>query len=551
MQKFMKYKDQRAAQLEQHRFIQWLDADNVSPLRKLDFAPIMAIFVMNFRDMNLWVLRFDERSDEHFRGIINGNTYEDESHSRLFLEDWDKLALDDKLGWSAGDTLWWLFASEATECFRRYGIEFIKLCVEDGGDPMVRFTHSEAGEACGHVFFRHVVHPTAQLADRTGMHYRYFGHYHLDRELGHVMHSEGEFENQILDEETRAHGLVLGERMFNIFDGIFDAFADYARDYVERGSVPVPPVAAMASLPRHAYEVVSGSREPEARPEVRPEVKDNARSTSEAASYLQGVLDERMNRARQHPFYRWLREADVDAADKLRRFIPMWVMDIMGYRDLNHYVFHYEHPRGRLERLINAWVNDLETHSELFFADWRALDMDERLGWGARETLEFCFFDPGMDVHRENIVRFAQMGLSYPEPVLRFWLMHALQASGEAFFDNTRELAHMAEKAGVGRLDYLADRHQSAHREPERDRAEALRAEFMAESLTSEQIAIAERMIEVVFDALQAQLDLSLHAATSDRFRISARSSARTPHAHDQQARPLPSSTGTAMSVYP
>lgn len=517
MQQFMKYKEARAAQLDDHPFIQWLDGDNVSPLHKLDFAPIMAIFVMNFRDMNLWVLRFDQQPDEHFRGIINGNTYEDETHSQLFLEDWTKLALDEKLGWSAGDTLWWLFASEETECFRRYGIEFIKLCVEDGNDPMVRFTHSEAGEVCGHVFFRHVVHPTAQLAERTGLNYRYFGHYHLDRELGHVMHSEGEFETQILDDETRARGFVLGERMFNIFEGIFDAFADYAHKYVESGSVPVPPTGAMKSLPRRPYEplysLVDTWSEEDAVQCDRP--------VSRAAQHLLDVLDQRMDRAEQHPFYRWLREADVAAADKLRRFIPMWVMDIMGYRDLNHYVFHYDRPGGRLERLINAWVNDLETHSELFFADWHALGMDQHLGWGARETLEFCFFDPGMDVHRENIVRFAQLGLHNPDPVLRFWLMHALQSSGEAFFASTRELAHTAEKAGVGRLDYLADRHLVAHPQPQYCREGDLRAEFLAESLSSEQVATVEHMIAVVFDALEAQLDLSLQAAASNRFGIS------------------------------
>lgn len=512
MKQFMEYKRRRAAELDRHPFIAWLDENNVDVTEKLMFAPIMAIFVMNFRDMNLWVLRFDEQPDEHFRAIINGNTHEDETHSLLFLEDWDKLGLDSALGWSAGDTLTWLFASPETECFRRYGVEFVKLAVEDGGDPMLRFTHSEAGEACGHVFFRHVVGPAARLSDHTGLNYRYFGHYHLDRELGHVMESEGEFEEHVLEPQIRARGMEFGERMFDIFFGIFDAFGQYARDYVESGNVPLPMASAAHALPRRPFEPVHALPEP---------VNDQRDEPySESARHLQSVLERRMQRAEAHPFYAWLRTAEVAPADKLRRFIPLWVMDIMGYRDLNHYVFHYDQPQGRLQRAINAWVNDLETHSGLFFADWRALGMDDILGWGARETLEFCFFDPGMDVHRRNIIQFMKLGLRHPDPVLRFWLMHALEASGEAFFANTRDLACAAEAVGIGPLDYLGDRHELAHREPACERIQALRAAFVREPLTPAQVATAERMIHVVFDALEEQLWLSLHAAESNRFRI-------------------------------
>ena len=57
------------------------------------FAPIMVNFVMNFRDINRWFLRFPKPANE-FEKIINGNTQEDETHSRLFLEDWEKLKLD-------------------------------------------------------------------------------------------------------------------------------------------------------------------------------------------------------------------------------------------------------------------------------------------------------------------------------------------------------------------------------------------------------------------------------------------------------------------------
>jgi hypothetical protein len=119
MKQFMQYKRDRAARLNRHSFVEWMDADNVGATTKLDFMPIMTLFIMGFRDMNLWVIRFEDQPDEHFRDIINGNTREDETHSRLFLEDWTKLDMDGKLGWSAGGMLWWLFVSPETETYRR------------------------------------------------------------------------------------------------------------------------------------------------------------------------------------------------------------------------------------------------------------------------------------------------------------------------------------------------------------------------------------------------------------------------------------------------
>jgi hypothetical protein len=506
MKQFMSYKQKRAAHLNSHPFVDWLDTDNVDIARKFDFMPVMTLFIMGFRDMNLWVIRFDDQPDEHFREIINGNTREDETHSRLFLEDWTKLDIDRKLGWAASDTLWWLFVSPDTECYRRYQVEFVKLTIDDAGDPMLRFAHSEAGEACGHVFFRHSVGPAAALSACTGIDYRYFGQYHLDRELGHVMESEGEFEDQVLLPEQRAAALGLGERMFDIFQGIFDSFKDYVDRYVETDTVPK--VQSYEPPPRKPHEALEV---------VTPE---QLQQPSFAANRLEKLLADRKRAAERHPFYTWLRaNPELTAADKLRRFIPLWVMDIMGYRDLNHYVFYYDDPQDPLARRINAWVTDLETHSMLFLADWAALGMDERLGWSARETLEFCFLDPSMDVHRKNIFAFMKLGLRNPEPVLRFWLMHALEASGEAFFATTRELARAAEAEGIGPLDYLGDRHEQAHPDPRRSAAE-LRETFLREPLTLAQIEIAERMINVVFDALDEQLDLSLIAAEINRFAI-------------------------------
>lgn len=503
MRQFMQYKSERSATLAEHPFVTWLAGDNVPIDRKFDFAPVMIWFIMAFRDMNLWVLRFDELTDEHFRAILNGNTEEDETHSRLFIEEWDKLGLDAKLGWRASDTLAWMFLSPDLEPFRKYQVEFIRLAIDDESDPMLRFAHSEAGEACGHVFFKASVLPADQLTAATGVDYRYFGRYHLDRELGHVIESEHEFEDQRLDPIRNAATLELGRRMFDIFDGIFDTFHGYVLDYVEPGTHPAPD-AETWTLPRtEAASVDVASTTVRPHPSVRPALE---------------LLDERRWTASQHPFFRRLREGPEEAADKLRSFLPLWAMDVLGYRDLQHYVFHYDAPEG-LESMINAWVSNLETHSTLFLEDWRALGLDERLGWGARETMAFCFLDEAMDVHRRNIIAFTKIGLRHPEPVLRFWLMLALERSGEAFFANTRLVAQQAEAKGVGPLDYLADRHGTAHIASEAT-IRSIQDHFFAQPLTFAQALAVRRLVTVVFDALEEQLDLSLEALETNRLGV-------------------------------
>ncbi len=492
---------ERKALLAAHPFFAWIRDTEVPVGIKLDIAPIMANFVMNFRDMNLWFIRFAGVSNR-FEQVINGNTEEDETHSRLFIEDWRKLRLDEKLGWRASDTLWWLFQAAETEPFRGYAFDFARMTVLDRGDPLLRFAHSEAGEACGNAFFSAISPVAAALQRETQLDYRYFGDYHLERERGHVIASEGLFDRQELDPARRARGLALANAMFDIFFGMHDCFHAYARNYVEGGivprrkRVPLPPMR-----PRPAAQAA----------QEQPASGRNAE--------VQGALERRKARTARHPFYAWLQAGGpVSPLSRLRRFIPMWVMDIMGYRDLNRYALSFKSPQTPEERAFNGWVQALETHSALFLNDWDALGMDAALDWSASDTLQFLFLDPGTDVHRSNIARFTRLAIAHESSALRFWLLEALEASGEAFFANTRLLAESVERSTAIRLDYLADRHYLAH--PEGENHPGRSHPFKSQPLSAEQARIAIAMVHTVFDAVDAQLTLSHAVALQDFFGI-------------------------------
>ncbi|MGH3822733.1 MAG: hypothetical protein ACRDRA_07840 [Pseudonocardiaceae bacterium] len=495
----MTLRDNRQEALSRHPFFAWLHNGRVAIEDRFKFAPMGAFFIMQFRDMNRWVLRFPQVQNE-FEWVINLGTQEDEKHSRMFLEDWHKLNINNYLHWQASDTLWWLFLSPDQEIFRRTGIEFTSLAVEDGNDALIRFGHSEAGEAAGHVFLTNTAKVAASLTDKTGVNYRYFGPYHLNLESGHVANTEGVFEEAVLDTSRRAHSKELCDRMFDLFEQIFDSFLYYANTYVDTKTVPQRPA-----------EQARGTQGWTAPPlEIKPR---DQRDTEVARRLLQ-----RKAQVAAHPFYDWVREdSSLSAAQKLRRFIPMWVMDILGYRDLNKYAMTYVDPQDSAQWAINTWARRLSAHSGLFLSDWDTLKLDELLGYSASDTLEFLFLDQDMDLHRQNMMEFVKLALQHRDPAVRWWMMAALESTGEQFFAHTKPLALAVEQETGGRLDYLSGRHDAP--EAGTNTGGAVGGAAPA-PLSAEGRDVALTVVDHVFDAMEAQLWRSLAVARANKFGV-------------------------------
>lgn len=504
MRDVMALRDQRQAELLEHPFFDWLRSPGVPLDKKFDILPALILFVMNFRDLNLWVIRFPEDGADELKDTINSSTVEDETHSRLFLEDWRKMFMDDRLDWAPSDLLWWMFLSEEMESFREYGAEFIRLCIDDGGDPLVRFAHSEAAEACGHVFFS-VASPLAdELGRQRGVQYRYLGTFHLDLETGHVLDSEPVFHDQPMTLEQYQLSIVLLERMFNVFGGIFDRFLDYARDYVDRGRWPKSRISVIFTAPES--DVSSAA--------IAPSAGSKVTHTSQIG--LEQHLARRKSEASAHPFFAWLADERIPAIKRLQRFIPLWAFDALGYRDLNAYFMRYDDPKDDLERSVNAVSSTLATHSQLFLQDWKALGLDEVLRWPASDAMGFFFLDHVTDVHRHTLLRFGMEAFRHPHAFDRLWFIEALEATGHDFFRRTKAVALQAEAQEGIRLDYFGDRHAKvnpATPEPVID-FKALAIEEPA------RLANVHRLIDLVFDALDTNLTLSLTAAKSNKFSV-------------------------------
>jgi hypothetical protein len=232
---------------------------------------------------------------------------------------------------------------------------------------------------------------------------------------------------------------------------------------------------------------------------------------------VERLLLARKARTASHPLFTWLknRGPGISAQQALQRFVPMWAMDVMGYRDLNRYAMAYPAATAELERGVNAWAAELATHNTLYLNDWRELRLDDLLGWTASQTLEFCYLDPHVEPHRRNIAAFTHLAADHPEPLLRLWLMHALESTGDAFFEHTQALAAEAEATSGLRLDYLAGRHDIAV-----PQSRPAPVTFKDRVMTRAQADTAAGMIETVFDAIDEQYDISLDVALSNKFDI-------------------------------
>ncbi|CNC70559.1 hypothetical protein [Yersinia similis] len=498
MKTFYQFRDEQKKKLEEHVFYDLISTDKIEFNNKLMFMPAMVHFIMNFRDMNKWVIRF-ETPDTSFKSVINGGTIEDETHSRLFLEDWRKLHIDDKLKWNSSDIIYWLFISSEMECFRKYGIDFMRLCIDDESDPILRYAHSESGETCGNVFFSRISPIADRIAVNLNISLRYFGTFHLNLENGHVWESEGVFENIVLEQDANEKVRSLSQRMFDIFHGIHNAFYNYTSNYILTQSYPKFPEML----------TIIGNNEYPQYPDLFLITGNN--HSNDIIQHINNYLEQ----ISKHPFYEWLKSTSINPLIKLKSFIPLWTVDIMGYRDINRYVFPYERIESDSERLITEYALLLSEHSYLFYNDWKSLQLDEMLRWTASDTLDFIFLNADMDTHRENLVKFSLCGLKNSEPLIRFWFMMILELSGKSFFSYVGNVAKLAEKEYNISLPYLSGKHSSVK---ELNVFNELYTHFISQELNQEQKIKIKEIADMVLTALLKNLDISYKYAVNNLF---------------------------------
>jgi hypothetical protein len=90
----------------------------------------------------------------------------------------------------------------------------------------------------------------------------------------------------------------------------------------------------------------------------------------------------------QEPLFAYLRDAGVDAGEKLA-FVPWASHFVMTFADLYHFFLPAEHPADRYEELANIHLSEESSHWKWFLADLTTVGMDPTMRF--TEALRFVW----------------------------------------------------------------------------------------------------------------------------------------------------------------
>jgi hypothetical protein len=507
-------------------FVRWLDREDIPDERKFGFMPMAIDFVMGFRDFNKYFVRYPSPSSP-FEEALNSHAAEDETHSLLFLEDWDDVRVDQQLGWRPRDLYWWM-TSDRTRESRALDFTLTKLVYEHV-DPLLRFAIIESMEAAGHVFFKKTADIADRLSQAQGKPYRYFGRYHLERETGHLIGvDERPFLKAELDPERAAQAAVLVDRVFDVFERHFQLWEEYAQ------------ASATGGLDFDAQ--AEGRRVAGLRPTPAVDVSRFLSLDHPVDPTGEGALlaEERrlaFEELWRTPFHCWVRESlrprghgsrrsGVGAAlsspgdfDRmLRSFFLQWVVDNWTCADYFQLDTTYPAPETALERGINRLSTLYASEMNRRFVEWERLDLDSFTGWRPAEALAHYYLDPLVEGHREVFADLRKLTFKYPAPRHRYWIMKCFVRFGDAFMHSLGEamaLSRVVDEDFIIFAGFPERLHPDLEPDPEADAAiEALERA----PLSPEDAAIVRAIIRETRDQEARRSALSLRVLEERRY---------------------------------
>lgn len=223
MQKLLAYIEEKNEVFSQRDIFTWLRDKQVSPERRLGFAPYMAHFVFSFMDINRFILRDLENSDE-LQQLVNIHTNEDSHHWPWYLEDLKRMKFDKLQSFS--DTLHFLWGDH---CIKSRMITYEMTTIARNASPKEKVMLVEAIEKTGNVFLG----CTADVCrdGGEGKNLLYYGDHHLACETGHTMGND-DIESLLHGIHLSAEELESGKKMIDIVYRLYDDFVDEMYEFV-------------------------------------------------------------------------------------------------------------------------------------------------------------------------------------------------------------------------------------------------------------------------------------------------------------------------------
>ncbi|WP_437524900.1 hypothetical protein WME79_36920 [Sorangium sp. So ce726] len=213
--------------------------------------------------------------------------------------------------------------------------------------------------------------------------------------------------------------------------------------------------------------------------------------------HVLSYIDKRQNGYERHPFFTELLDNQRLSARERLAWAPCVIPFIMGYSDLNKYVFRDE-SKAKLDDPLQRMLN-IHTYEEDFHWQWMLDDLD-RLGVNPKLTLSDAarvFWSPEMKVSRQLCLEFAAIA-SKTQAFGVFAMVEAIEAVSVTIFKHCQGivLESGVECEFFGTKHYLAE---AGHLIKSEGQPKATQM-----ALTPEQRAEAEAVVDRVFEIFDA-----------------------------------------------
>lgn len=221
MKKLLDYIDEKNQEFGRCKIFGWLSDERIKPEERLNFAPYMAHFVFSFMDINRFVLRDINGSDE-LQQLVNIHTNEDSHHWPWYLADLKRMNLDKQQSFT--ETLYFLWGDHG---IKSRMITYEMAAIARRLNSKEKIVLVEVIEKTGNIFLG----CTAKTCVEAGIadNLLYYGSNHLASETGHTMGTE--------DIESKLHQIKLSEEEetsgYRLIDNIFKLYHDFVDEMYE------------------------------------------------------------------------------------------------------------------------------------------------------------------------------------------------------------------------------------------------------------------------------------------------------------------------------
>ena len=198
----------------------------------------------------------------------------------------------------------------------------------------------------------------------------------------------------------------------------------------------------------------------------------------------------------QLPFFDFVRDSSIDPLRRLA-WAPYAAPFIMGFIDLNRYVFRVEPTEDPLQEILNRHTHEDDRHWRWFLEDLQKMGFDKPLGFN--DALEF-FWGEETKYSRQLTYQFCRYGLG-ASSVRKAIAIETIEAAGNVQFAAAAKAANDLQAVTGKQYKYFGDIHLSV--ETGRTFGSVTAEEYIENiQLTPEERQAAFELVDTIFSVL-------------------------------------------------